>query len=325
MVGTITGAFVVSLLILVTRSFTGVRPFGLTTDDCLDLPGGPSGDYHSDTRTKDRPLILYAYSESEHARINLGFFVNQGLHDAADFIFIFNGETDMVSIVPPEPNIKVVERPNTCFDLGAFGEVLQEDNLWKKYKRFITLNASIRGPFVPFWSDQCWSDAYLGRLTNETKLVGMTASCGPPSFIHSSIWATDDVGMEILLHPPPKPREDGSSSGHPWTVGYSTCYATMWDAIDAEAGTTSMMEHAGYHVKALMSTWSATPGDMYWEECAYHPGDPSVPGAYQGTNIHPYETFFHKSNRGIDPAMLTLMTTLHSKGYNAGRSYQLCK
>lgn len=40
----------------------------------------------------------------------------------------------------------------------------------KQYKKIIMLNASIRGPFVPHWSKECWSDAYLDRVTDEVKV-----------------------------------------------------------------------------------------------------------------------------------------------------------
>jgi hypothetical protein len=125
----------------------------------------------------DRPLISYAYSESDYGRINLDFFVNHGLHDAADFIFILNGETDVDRTVLPNGrhNVKIVRRENTCFDLGAHAEVLsrEEDGLRAlkdRYKRFILMNASIRGPFVPHWSKECWSEAYLGRLNERVKV-----------------------------------------------------------------------------------------------------------------------------------------------------------
>ena len=139
------------------------------------------------------------------------------------------------------------------------------------------------------------------------------------------IWATDKIGMELLLYPPLKPNEDGSSSGHSWMVGYSTCYSGFWDAVDAERWTSVMIQHAGYHVKATMSSWSAMPGDEYWDECAHHPGDQLANGAYFGTNIHPYETLFFKTNRGIDPPLLTAMTNLHSKPASYKRSYRSCR
>ncbi|KAJ0359852.1 hypothetical protein COL26b_014248 [Colletotrichum chrysophilum] len=72
-------------------------------------------------------------------------------------------------MVPRKPNVTVVKRDNTCFDLGAIGEVLRKNNLWKRYKRFITMNASIRGPFLPWWSKSCWTDLYLGKITETTK------------------------------------------------------------------------------------------------------------------------------------------------------------
>lgn len=63
--------------------------------------------------------------------------------------------------------------------MGAYGDVFNRDDraLVKRYSRFILLNASIMGPFMPRWSNQCWSDAYLGKITPEVKLVGMTANC----------------------------------------------------------------------------------------------------------------------------------------------------
>lgn len=116
---------------------------------------------------------MYAYYESDYARQNLGFFLRHALHGAADFIFIFNGDTDADDLVPVErENIKVIKRANECFDLGAYAEVLMANNstLFKKHKRFITLNASVRGPFMPYWSIDCWSDALLRKVTDKVKV-----------------------------------------------------------------------------------------------------------------------------------------------------------
>lgn len=117
-----------------------------------------------------RPLVLYTYAESENARTNLAFFIRNGLHGNADFVFIFNGETNALSMLPEQPNIRVVQRENKCFDIGAHGEVLRQDDLWKRYKRFILMNASIRGPFSPTYFPSCWMDAFLGRITDKVKV-----------------------------------------------------------------------------------------------------------------------------------------------------------
>jgi hypothetical protein len=99
------------------------------------------------------------------------------LHGAADFLFIFNGETDAHKLLPKADNIKYIHRANDCYDLGAFAEVLLKDDLYKKYQRFITMNASIRGPFLPVWAmGACWSDMYLNLVTEETKVCTVLSS-----------------------------------------------------------------------------------------------------------------------------------------------------
>ncbi|KAF3310979.1 hypothetical protein TWF173_009098 [Orbilia oligospora] len=73
---------------------------------------------------KDRPLITYVYFETENARKNALFFIRHGLHFEADFIFIINGESDIVDQIPVLSNIKIIRRKNTCFDLGAHAELV---------------------------------------------------------------------------------------------------------------------------------------------------------------------------------------------------------
>jgi hypothetical protein len=118
----------------------------------------------------DCPLILYAYYETENARQNLEYFLAHGLHGGADFIFILNGENHAEDIIPTRPNIRYIKRKNDCYDLGAFAEVLTNGDLYRNYTKFITMNASIRGPFLPYWSTGCWSDMFLSRVTEEVKV-----------------------------------------------------------------------------------------------------------------------------------------------------------
>lgn len=150
------------------------------TDDVLskipsiNTTGGNSDSAMASSKDELRPLVLYTYAESENARLNLQFFIRNGLHGMADFVFIFNGETTAPALLPDLPNIRIVRRENKCFDIGAHGEVLRQDNLWKGYKRFIVMNASIRGPFSPMYYPGCWMDAFLGKITDKVKVGGPT-------------------------------------------------------------------------------------------------------------------------------------------------------
>lgn len=117
------------------------------------------------------------YSESPNARRNLEFFLAHGLHAGADFVFIFNGETDADSLLPDAPGIRSIRRDNTCYDLGTHAEVLLQDDLWRRYSRFILMNASVRGPFMPAWAyGLCWTERLLSKITHEVKVCHLVES-----------------------------------------------------------------------------------------------------------------------------------------------------
>jgi hypothetical protein len=282
------------------------------------------------------PLILYAYSESETARTNIEFFIRHGLHAAADFVFILNGPTDVANIIPKESNIHIVQRKNDCYDIGAYAEVLTKDNLYKGYKRFIMLNASIRGPFLPYWAKGCWSDMYLGRITDEVKLVGMTANCWPTFHVQSMIWATDIHGLNALLFPtkealaayaldPPKSAEkdpEKRAKAPKQAPGINSCFHTWITAVTAEVGASSLIKAAGYKLDVMMSAYHGT--ERFEEVCdSSENADVLWDKEYFGTNVHPFETVFIKSNRDIDPVGLERHTEwMRGRGYS---SYQYCK
>lgn len=120
-------------------------------------------------------LILFSFHETESAAKNLQFFLKHALHAKADFIFIINGEhTQNLSALVELPNVRVIERENRCFDLGAYHEVLTNDPaLQAAYKRYLLVNDSVRGPFFPSWAEKtCWSDAYWDTLDQRTRLAG---------------------------------------------------------------------------------------------------------------------------------------------------------
>jgi hypothetical protein len=158
----------------------------------------------STSLSSDRPLILYSFFETKNALSNLEFFIKHGLHGGADFVFIMNGETKAHELLPQDrSNIHYVSRPNHCFDLGAHAEVLKTGDLYMKYKRFILMNASIRGPYLPYWSEGCWSERYLKKVTEKTKVwqtSRLKAPCTPQiPIIHQNMFSSSS---QMLTFPP---------------------------------------------------------------------------------------------------------------------------
>ncbi|EPS42233.1 hypothetical protein H072_3778 [Dactylellina haptotyla CBS 200.50] len=249
-------------------------------------------------QSSERPLITYAYFETDNARANAEYFIKHGIHDGADFLFILNGETNIYEMLPDLPYVSYVQRDNRCFDLGSQGEVLLRNKaeLVKNYKKFILMNASIRGPFTPTWSDQCWSERYLDRVNEKTKLVGMTYNCKKttdiPAHVSSMIWATDRTGLELLLR-----------------NGLGTCFKDKRQAIGVEIGSAKLMHDAGYEVEAMMTAYHSDP--EYQEHCQHD--DVNWENSYYGMSLHPYDTIFVKANRKIDENTLNTMTEWFDK------------
>ena len=80
--------------------------------------------------------------------------------------------------------------------MGAFAQVLVKDDFYKKYNKFITMNSSIRGPFFPLWSTQCWTDAYLNKVTDKVKVCRI-----PVGVIWSARWHFETAGRNDTRMP----------------------------------------------------------------------------------------------------------------------------
>lgn len=275
----------------------------------------------------DRPLVLYLYFETENARENALFFINHGLHAYADFLFVLNGPTDLEQFIPTDlVNIQYIKRNNSCYDLGAAGEVLRADNrkLFNAYKRFIILNASIRGPFLPSWSTECWSDAYLKHVTEKVKLVGMSYDCGGYlCFVQSMILVTDKVGMDLFLTGNTLNMHNRSKSNFEFDplsrIGLSSCYNEKIGALSAEVSLTNLLISKDYESTVLLTSVSSSQSYQTYT----NNGDFLHPNTYYGFDVHPYETIFFKANREIAPELIKDLTDWHNEsGYS---SWKVCK
>jgi hypothetical protein len=278
--------------------------------NALTLAAVAKGDFTKHSDPSERPLILYAYAESNFARANLQYFIQHGLYAGADFIFVINGNATLDLLLPDTiPNVRIIRRGNDCFDLGGIGEVLNANDsaLVKRYSKFILMNASVRGPFMPTWAKGCWSDMFLNKLSDEVKLVGSTYNCAPLGHIQSMVFATDRIGMNILLNGNITHDQDPNFLG-----GLSSCVKNKDDAISIEISLTNLIHRAQYKVKVLQAR--AAQSETYYDDCKE--------GGWQG--VQAYETIFVKtnSNYNIEFDNTNFLTEMHdSWGYS---SWEAC-
>lgn len=134
----------------------------------------------------------------------------------------------------------------------------------------------------------------------------MASNCWPQFHIQSMIWATDLIGLSLLLQP----------------TGIGACFDGWQSAVDAETGSTKVILDAGYTAQPMMAMFHSDE-EHFIERCdTSKPGDFLNNKKYAGTNIHPYETIFMKTNRNVDPVGISRLTEWHDKrGYS---SYEFC-
>jgi hypothetical protein len=151
------------------------------------------------------------------------------------------------------------------------------------------------------------------------------------------IWATDIVGLEVLLSPPstiseslslnptydPHTETETGVKLPPHYSGINSCFHTWGSAVAAEIGSSALIQAAGYKLDVMMSAYHAV--ENYEDICdkTRETADVLWDGQYFGMNVHPFETVFIKSNRDIDPVTIDRHTQwTMAKGYS---SYEYCR
>ena len=146
------------------------------------------------------------------------------------------------------------------------------------------MNASVRGPFLPRWADNCWSDVFFDKLNDKVKIVGTTPNCARKPHLQSMLLAFDHVSIKLVL-PLLEP-----------------CFTDIETAInEGEIQITSAVLKAGYKADMLMSR----PWD--WDECLTPDRaerDYTFPDEYDGMNLHPFEVIFFKTKHLPDYAVV---------------------
>jgi hypothetical protein len=239
-------------------------------------------------------LIVFAYAQGEHRDANLEFFIkNGGIINTPNYHYVFIGsgvewkKTKYHDMMRKFPNTEMVERENTGFDSCAWKQVLESKGL--NYQRFVLLNGSIRGPFLPVYASHVhWPEIFLepfqGGNPRRYGLSGLTVSCWPSVHIQSMLLAFTRDSYDTLLS----------------TLG---CFKDKDTTIyKGEIMYSQTMLHSNFNLYSLMKFWQHH--DFRKEEttkakCLEIPTDTFYANSYFGMSHHPFELIFLKTNRDL--------------------------
>ena len=90
-------------------------------------------------------LVLYVF-HIYNERVN--HFIKNCIFDDEniDFIIISNNKNNKFEV---PNNVKTLFRENIGYDFGGWSDALLINNLYKNYDKFIFVNSSVIGPFLP--------------------------------------------------------------------------------------------------------------------------------------------------------------------------------
>ena len=118
-----------------------------------------------------------------------------------DFIVISNGKNNVFNV--PD-YVKTLLRDNIGYDFGGWSDALLTNNLYVNYDKFIFVNSSVVGPFIPSYYKDKWTDIYINGLQNNIKLFGSTINTmdNPlhASHVQSYIFSMDKDTLEYLIN-----------------------------------------------------------------------------------------------------------------------------
>lgn len=240
-----------------------------------------------------RVAVLYAFSDTDpEYTSNLEFFVAECARqkDKSDYYIIINTNGP-----PPQlPTLhgiraKYLLHENECFDWGAFGWAIRNGFVRvTKYTHFVFVNSSVRGPFVPTYMHESWTQLLLSALSNDVKLVGPTISCEAASskgllkrinpHVQSYTVGTDRIGLGVLLQ-----------------SDVFECRPDIQETIfHSELGVSKAILDAGYNIAALMTRYAGVDWRNMTNWQCNSGVNPYVLNANDGVSLEAFEVMFVK-------------------------------
>lgn len=175
-------------------------------------------------KSEAKVLCIYAlyvgrsYSSRQVNLENFYFFLEQEELQSKDIEFVIIHQIDHEfedSIFIPEiyrPYVSIIRRLNGGYDFGAWGSAIFQVPI-RQFDYFIFVNTSVRGPFIPRWIGKYrrpWYDYLIQFITKDgvnvsnqnrkiVKLVGLTTNYDPIPHLQSMLWATDTIGLQLMI------------------------------------------------------------------------------------------------------------------------------
>ena len=249
---------------------------------------------------------LYHYCEVDNIyRDNFLHFLVFAYLPSVDFYIIISGDARLD--LPKVDNLYYFYAENINLDYGGYAQILSSGAVdVNKYEKFIFVNSSVRGPYLPAYCSQSWISPFLDPL--EDKSIGLVGSS------INILPLDDDVTLNYAKRHQVEVKKPLS---HVQTTIFSMRGRTLKFLQDMnffsnnekmekseviqiyEIALSQTILKQGLNIKCLLPEYNSI--DYRLEHYDINPesdrGDPLLYKKYFGRTVHPYEAIYVKTNR----------------------------
>jgi hypothetical protein len=237
-------------------------------------------------------VIIYTYFKSDSSDFNLLFFIKNQLkiYDI-DCILVINGydtSDDISTELKDVKNVTIIKRENEGFDFGGHTVALEYlSYIGKRYNYYFFMNSGVVGPVLPpYLKTYDWTNIFINKINNKTKLVGTTIVCLPDyddggygPKVEGFFFMTDSIGLELL-------KKDGKIF-----INHPSKYSAI---INGEYGLSNCILRNGYTIDCMLRRYQGIDWSDKKNWTLNNNKHPSRHLSLYGYSIDPYEVIFHK-------------------------------
>ena len=255
---------------------------------------------------KHQVLVLYHYFEKDQSYIdNFSHFLRFGYEPYLNYVIIVAGSYTVD--LPKASNIEYLFTQNENFDYGGYATAIKTLGFNDRYDRYIFVNSSVRGPFLPAYTKSSWVQILLDMFDPGVGLVGTTISLIPSNHSVAKLYYAKYGKMafneDILSHV------------------QTTCYMLSKDSLrylvssgfyditqslskdetvcDYEIRLSQLLLAQGLNLKCILPEYNKYDYCTLTRDinsCSRE-GDCGFFNSYFGRTAHPYESIFIKTSR----------------------------
>jgi hypothetical protein len=271
-----------------------------------------------------RACVLYHFYEANQNYVkNFQHFLTFATNIEADFYCVIAGNCSFD--LPTINNVNYIFTENKNWDYGGYAIALKEHITVDSYEYFAFINSSVRGPFIPPVIHQPWIDSFISLFSDHVGGVGSAIDILPSESAESHYFQA-----RYSHYPTPL--------SHIQTTAYVLSHkaikvllANRFYEISEnlskeeiicryEILLSQILLKNGLNIKCLLPEYNKI--DYRQAHNNINPtsynGDPTTPDGYFGRTIHPYESIFIKTQRGLYPDHYLDMLTKSMLSYNEG-------